>query len=102
MVIVFKRLFAKDILQQICHMWWDLLRYFGDDPDEKVKEVMLEALSEIINIESFHCQGSALHGLGHLEHPERAEIIDGFLASHPEIAPELLRYAQSAREGNIL
>lgn len=103
MVNVFERLFSKQTYSEACYMWWDYLRNSEkNDPDPKVKEAMLEALTQILNIDSADCQISALHGLGHLKHPEKPRLIEKFLASHPELDEETRAYAQAAMRDAIL
>jgi hypothetical protein len=54
------------------------------------------------------CRESSLHGIGHLRRdypeyePQLAAIIDEFLAQNPGLCPELLAYAQKARQGTVL
>lgn len=102
MPIVFERLFAKDPLDQACYMWWDLLRNFEADHDERIQEAMLEALRRILKIDSGACQMSALHGLGHLRHPDKLGVISDFLHSNPGIDEKLRSYALSALKGEVL
>lgn len=102
MVNVFDRLFMKNPLVESCYMWWDLLRDFSDDPDPRVEEAMLEALSQILNMHSFDCQISALHGLGHLKHEGKRNVIEGYLDSHPNLDAKTKEYALAAIEGRVL
>jgi hypothetical protein len=101
MVVVFEELFSKDSLDAACFMWWDLMRYFGDDGDEKTTEAIVRACERILKIPSRACQRSALHGLGHFEHDDRVRIIDGYLRAHPDLDEELQAYAIAARCGKI-
>ena len=80
-------------------MWWDCLRGFDEDIDIKVYDWMFEALSEILKIDTFDCQMSALHGLGHIEHPEKKNLIETFLRQHPEF--EEKEYALAAIKGEV-
>jgi hypothetical protein len=102
MVDVFGRLFAKNPAEDSCSMWWDLLRSFEDSPDPKVKEAMLESLSQILRIDSLDCQVGALHGLGHLEHDGKRKVIEEYLGSHPNLDAETKEYALAAIEGRVL
>lgn len=89
-------------LNNTCHMWWDFFRYFGDDPDERVVNEMYLALRKILFIESIECQGAALHGLGHIEHPKKAALINRYLRSYQDLDPEIRRYALASIEGSVL
>lgn len=90
-----------------CYMWWDILP-IGGQPDvasrKEIDEACLEVMEEGLNLESIACRESALHGLGHWQqqYPRRTEhVINAFLRAHPELRPELLSYARSARRGCV-
>jgi len=102
MVNVFEKLFTKTPLGETYFMWWDLFRTFEENPDEKVNDAKFESLSQILNLNSIHCQKSALHGLGHSTHPQKAEIIRRFLEEHPDIDDEMKSYALAAINGTVL
>lgn len=99
-VKVFEKLFTKNPLIHACFMWWDSLIYFDDDGDERVKDWMFEALSQILKIDSLDCQMSALHGLGHLEHNGKKDLINSFLTNNPDFPDK--EYAFEAIEGKVL
>lgn len=94
-------------LNRICYMWWDILSHHGqpNDPSRRaVDSACLEVMEETLALPSIACQESALHGLGHwaLYYPERcSEAVDGFLASHPRLSPNLVEYAKCARTGMV-
>jgi hypothetical protein len=88
-------------------MWWDILP-IGGQPDvasrREIDEACLQVMEQGLNLESIACQESSLHGLGHWQHryPQRVDqVIDPFLAAHPNLRPELLAYARSARRGCV-
>ena len=83
-------------------MWWDLLRYFGEDADERVVNEMYLALKKILFMDSLECQGSALHGLGHLTHPGKRALIERYLGRHPDLHPSIRSYALASIEGKVL
>jgi hypothetical protein len=47
-------------------------------------------------------QYAALHGLGHLKHRLRPQVIDQYLADHAELAADRRTYAEWARQGRVL
>ncbi|HEY6330223.1 MAG TPA: hypothetical protein VI756_12865 [Blastocatellia bacterium] len=106
MVTLFERLFTREPLSEplvdTCKMWWDIFRYFGDDPDQKVVNEMCLALKEILQMDSLDCQIGALHGLGHLDHPGKQDLINHYLRSHPDLPEEIRSYALASIEGNVL
>jgi hypothetical protein len=83
-------------------MWFDLLRYFGEDRDQRVVNELYRALEKILFMDSFDCQGAALHGLGHLDHPARKDLITKYLRKHRDLNPEARRYAKAAIKGRVL
>ncbi len=92
----------------ICYMFWELfpLEDRPSDPaDAPLCEEKLAVLERILGIDNAMCQYSALHGLGHAQSsvPERtAEIVDRYLARHPEPDFQLRSYALDAREGGVM
>jgi hypothetical protein len=46
MVPLFETFFLRKPLGDTCQMWWDLLRYFGDDREERVVDEMFLAAQE--------------------------------------------------------
>ena len=101
MAKIFENLFSGDPHGDICHMWWDLLRSFDDPVDERTESVIFNTLSRILQLDSNHCQLSALHGLGHLKHPEKKHVISDYLEKHPELDEKSKSYALAAIEGKV-
>ena len=102
MPVMFRAFLIDHPGETACFMWWDLLRFFGDSPDRRVEDAMLRALEAILQVPSRHCQMSALHGLGHLEHEGKEPIIRRFLAASPHVDSEMREYAEHAIAGNVL
>jgi hypothetical protein len=99
---LFESVFMKNSLGDVAFMWWDSFRYFEDEPEGGMIEAIFDSLSRIIGMGSPVCWGSALHGLGHLNHPGKAALINDFLQSHPNVHPDTKAYALAAIEGRIL
>jgi hypothetical protein len=108
---LFEKLFSVQPLETSAHMWWDSLCY--DWPcgnrsrakggeDESMQDVMFETLAKVLELDSVHSQGDALHGLGHLHHPLTEQLILGFIAKHPEISPEMKKYALAASKFQVM
>lgn len=102
MPTMFREFLIDRPLKDACWMWWDMLRTFDDDPDPRIVEAMVRALAEVLQLPARHCQMSALHGLGHLRHREKEEIIRGFVSAGRDLDAELLEYAESAIRGTVL
>ena len=101
MANVFRLLFAKHPIQHVCFMWWDLLRNLTENPDSRIEQAMLDALSEIIMLDSRDCQHAALHGLAHLRHPGKKSVFERYLATHCELDSDLRTYALAASKGEV-
>jgi hypothetical protein len=80
MPTVFREVFVERPLDQACYMWSDMLRDFRNESDSRIVFAMVEALQEVLAIPSRHCQVSALHGLGHLQHPSKVEYAQAAIA----------------------
>jgi len=108
---LFEQLFSIEPLDTSAHMWWDSLCYdwhcgnrsrAQGGEDQAMQDVMFETLARILELDSPRCQGDALHGLGHLHHPETEQLVERYIASHPAIEPELKKYALAAAQFSVL
>jgi hypothetical protein len=91
----------------ICYMWWDVF-YAWPDPNDAARaaeaEEYLNVMERCLSLSHQGCLEGALHGLGHwqLLFPDRVKtIINKFLSQRSDLRPELIRYAEGAREGNV-
>lgn len=105
MVDLLKRLFAKESLDTSVSMWWDSLCYDWHcgkrnraraGEDEELQDVFFRTLSELLSIHSDICQGAALHGLGHLHHPDTPQLVDRYIQEHPSLTKHRKEYALAA------
>jgi hypothetical protein len=107
---LFQKLFKDESLDTAVFMWWDSLCYDwhcgnrdrdrGGD-DLRLQDVFFATLSRILFIDSETCQGSALHGLGHLHHPDTSLLVDRFLQEKPGLNEDLRTYALAAAQFKI-
>jgi hypothetical protein len=111
MFILYREFFSKDPLHTSCNMWWDSLCYdyccgnkdkVLSDEQRKMQDVMFETLSQILDLDREECQGAALHGLGHLRHPDTESLIRAWIAKHPELSEDELNYAEGCIRGDIM
>jgi hypothetical protein len=63
---------------------------------------MFATLGKILAVPSESCQTAALHGLGHLHHPDTNELVQSYLATNPSITPDLREYALAAAQFRVL
>ncbi len=92
-----------------CYMFWDVCPIYSRQLPASEEPLILEAvvgvLERTLKLKSEACKESALHGLGHLHlsHPELvAGIVGRYLAVVDNMSESLRRYAESAKEGNVL
>lgn len=107
---LFSQLFATEPLETSVAMWWDALCYdwhSGNRRREKggedaaLQDAFFNVLTRILFLDSVVCQGAALHGLGHLHHPDTKKLIDSYLAAHPSLSKEHRDYALAAAEFKV-
>lgn len=95
---------GANALNSACYMWWDILPIHGR-PEEPTRAEfdfeVLVVLNRLLGIPQDACRESALHGLGHwsIYYPSVTNIIDEFLSRTPNLRPELIAYAKSAKTG---
>jgi hypothetical protein len=108
---LFSELFASEPLETSVEMWWDALCYdwhCGNrlrergGEDQSMQNVMFETLRSILGQNSEICQGAALHGLGHLHHPDTPQLIEDYITAHPELTKEWRDYAIAASRFDVL
>lgn len=98
---------VEDPLGRTLYMFWEILPVWPFDPtdeDRAMRDVCIEEMRSSLAVDHVIARFHALHGLGHftLEVPDQArEIIDGWLATGPEISPVLAEYARQARDGRV-
>jgi hypothetical protein len=105
MADLFRRLFATEPFDSSVQMWWDSLCYdwyCGNrnrergGEDLELQDIFFQTLAKVLAIDSWICQGAALHGLGHLHHPQTKELIERFIDEHPSLTQERKAYALAA------
>ncbi|HEV2731066.1 MAG TPA: hypothetical protein VGV15_13625 [Terriglobales bacterium] len=108
---LFERLFAAEPLETAPNMWWDSLCYDwhcgnrlreNGGEDAAMQDVMFETLAKILQLPSFYCQRDALHGLGHLHHPDTRALIQSYFDRNPTLDPEIKDYALAAAEFSVM
>lgn len=102
MPMLFRDFFQDHPLETACSMWWDMLRNFKGNIDSRIVDAMVNALEKTLQLPARHCQMSALHGLGHLQHKSKEAIIQAFLAHQSNVDTELRDYAEMAIAGKVL
>jgi hypothetical protein len=111
MADLFKRLFATEPFHTSVQMWWDSLCYDWEcgnrnrargGEDLQLQDIFFQTLARVLEIDSWTCQSSALHGLGHLHHPQTEELIERFIDAHRSLTQEQKTYALSAMKFEVL
>jgi hypothetical protein len=95
-------------------MWWDMIAhaFWGDinysgssltDDNRAVLNAMFETLCEILSLPDPRCQQYALHGLGHLQHPDVSKVVQKFIDENREdLHPQTLAWIERCRDGNVM
>jgi hypothetical protein len=111
MADLFERLFAKEPFESSVQMWWDSLCYdwhCGNrnrergGEDLELQDLFFQTLARVLAVDSWICQGAALHGLGHLHHPQTKVLIERFIDEHPSLTQEQRAYALAAATFEVL
>lgn len=111
MAVLFERLFVTEPLDTSVHMWWDSFCYSWNcgnrkrergGEDLELQDAYFHALAKVLAIDSWICQGAALHGLGHLHHPDTSALISRYIDEHPSLTKEQVAYAQAAAKFEVL
>jgi len=111
MTDLFRRLFAKEPLETSVQMWWDSLCYHWHcgnrnrergGEDLELQDIFFQTLAKVLAIDSWICQGAALHGLGHLHHPQTKQLIEQYIEEHPSLTQEQKAYALAAARFEVL
>jgi len=111
MLDLFRDFFTKEPLDTAGNMWWDSLcfdwhcgnrkREWGGE-DLLLQDVIFRTLTSILDLDSEFCQKAALHGLGHLHHPDTPGLIQQFIERNPSMPYELKAYALDAAKFEVL
>jgi hypothetical protein len=102
-------------------MWWDLIlhgfwsrqaveqRAEGggssrlDTESRLLLDVMFETLKRTLGLPDWSSQECALHGFGHLHHPNVGRTVQDFIDGHKSELPEQrLRWVEECRDGTVL
>lgn len=124
MYVVYSEFFSKlepkpDETITSFFMWWDLIshRFWWDpnmnhpgtykgDPSKldavsrRLLDVVFETLQRILEIQDTVTQRCALHGLGHLYHPDVRELVQRYIDSGKSELP--LAWVEQCRDGKVL
>ena len=108
---LYNNLYRETPLDTSCNMWWDSLafdfydserRNRDDEETRVIQDAMFSTLKKILEIDATHCQYAALHGLGHLRHPDTEQVINNYLKIHPELTKDEKEYANACITGEIM
>jgi hypothetical protein len=106
----FRRLFAGEPYDTSVQMWWDSLCYDWScgnrnrergGEDLELQDIYFQTLADVLSIDSWTCQEAALHGLGHLHHPQTSELIDRYIDEHSSLTQEQKAYALAVARFDI-
>ena len=105
---------SLDKTESLYFMWWDMILHtfwqMADDykfdypalstDGKQIMEAMYRTLLKILALEHPACQWSALHGLGHLNHPLGREAVQNYLDIHgSDVSQEDVKWIARCRDG---
>lgn len=107
---LYSNVFIQDPLMYTCNMWWDSFAYsfFRIDPNkniehQRIQNAMFATLQKILLLDSMDCQFAALHGLGHLRHPNTTIVIHEYIQKNRDsLTDDDIAYAEACITGNIM
>jgi hypothetical protein len=67
-----------------------------------IRNAFLDTFRRLLTHPAPVAQYAALHGLGHLEHDLRPQVIDAYIARHPDLPAAQREYSERARSGEVL
>lgn len=110
-----------EVMENCFSMWWDAVASgFWEQMDFELKigegdvlslkieqrallDAMFETLSNILALPDPRTQGFALHGLGHLHHPEVRDLVQHFLDEHrKDFTAEGIEWIEQCRDGTVM
>lgn len=100
------------------YMWWELIGdcfclsagHGGDRPflpkdadARQMHDTILSTLVRVLQLGEERCASAALHGLGHLHHPDGAGIVQEYIDKRQgSLSPEDLEWLQQCRDGTVM
>lgn len=124
MYSVFSDYVAKskvEVMENCFYMWWDWMAgnfwqqlLFTDNISEgdvsslnqeqkTLLDAMLQTLSRTLALSDQRAQQYALHGLGHLHHPDVRTIVQRYLDKHRHELPlDTVRWVETCRDGTVM
>lgn len=110
MYFLYRDFYSVKPLEHSCNMWWDGLAFCffridtkSSEHDRRIQQAMFDTLQKILLLDSTACQFAALHGLGHLRHPDTAVPINAYIErNRKRLSRHQLRYAKGCIAGDIM
>jgi hypothetical protein len=112
MYFLYEKFFYDAPLQTSSYMWWDSFAYsycvpgsrdpVNNEEHRRIQDTMFHTLVRILALDSEICQVAALHGLGHLRHPDTKKVIEDFMKRHPNLTEKQIDYCNNCITGHIM
>ena len=112
MYFLYEKFFFYESLESSSYMWWDTFADEFDIPgqrrpedyenDKRIQDVMFSTLVKILSLDSELCQAAAIHGLGHLMHPDTERVIKDYMKRHPQLTEKQIDYLNNCITGDIM
>lgn len=111
----------EDVSKTGFSMWWDFIlhgfwarqaveqrsegggRSRLDTESRLLLDVMLETLKRTLDLPDWNSRECALHGFGHLHHPDVRRTVQDFIDGHKsELTEQRLQWVEECRDGTVL
>jgi hypothetical protein len=107
------------VMENCFLMWWDFVangfweHLIGEIEEGDVAslngeqrallDAIFETLSKILTLPDERTQGYALHGLGHLHHPDVPQLLQKFIDQHSHnMSADAIRWVEMCRDGKLM
>lgn len=93
---------SRRVLQKPLQVWEQLYRQVDADHRALLDET-LQVLKRILQLDDICCQGAALHGLGHLHHPEGWQLVQEYIQRHRStLTEDAIAWMRTCRDGVVM
>lgn len=110
MYFLYSDLFARVPLGRSTHMWWENMAKGAagyaiganwQADRNQIEDAIFGTLARLLELDAKNCRINALHGLNHLVHPCKEQLIRDYLSRHPDLDGDHRLYAEKAITGAL-
>lgn len=95
---------SEEVRDTFYWMWWDIICHDLQESSEiALCDAAFDILKQILDTKSEPCEICALHGLGHLHHPQVSSVVQSYIdQNRQKIDPEFMQWLERCRDGTVL